>query len=303
MTTLNEVKLLQNMKHPHIIKTYHSFIDDSYLYILMEYAAGGDLYKFVQMNITERTGVIQNKLWKWAYEILLAIRYLHDNCIIHWDLKASNIFITKKNRIKIGDFGSSKILNPVKMYIKEEVGTKVYLSPEQVNHVGLYDYKIDIWAFGCLLYYLAAYKPPFAGTNFADLSYNIMNSDPDKLPQAWSKEYQIWIQKALAKSSKERPTAIELCLQIPATIIHNYTPPIIPTLGSMTFWNPTQSAIGKQKFISKKIEQIETLKVKKAKKSKPKLKTSNKVKFESIYNDPYSSNYKSFTKPSLFTKK
>jgi serine/threonine protein kinase len=63
-------------------------------------------------------------------------------------LKASNIFITKKKRIKIGDFGSSRILNPAKMYLKEDVGTTVYLSPEQANRIGLYDYKIDIWAYG-----------------------------------------------------------------------------------------------------------------------------------------------------------
>mmetsp|Transcript_25001 Transcript_25001/g.27687 ORF Transcript_25001/g.27687 Transcript_25001/m.27687 type:complete len:105 (+) Transcript_25001:196-510(+) len=100
-------------------------------------------------NIRSKETLAMNKLWKWAYEILLAINYLHDNRIIHCDIKPSNILLTKRNRIKIGDFGCSRILNPAKMYLKEEVGTTIYLSPEQVNYVGLYDYKIDIWAYGC----------------------------------------------------------------------------------------------------------------------------------------------------------
>lgn len=105
LATLNEVKLLQDLKHPHIIKIYHSFIDNSYFYILMEYASGGDLYKIAEKNAKEKTRFPEKQLWKWTYEILLALRYLHNNCVIHCDIKASNIFITKKKRIKIGDFG------------------------------------------------------------------------------------------------------------------------------------------------------------------------------------------------------
>lgn len=108
--------------------------------------------------------------------------------------------------------------------------------------------------FGLLADYyfnLAAYKPPFFGTTYSDLSYNINNSDPSGLPETWSKDYQLLIQKSLTKSSKERPTAIELCLLIPASIIHNYVPPKIPTLASMTFWNPTKSTLGRQKLVSK----------------------------------------------------
>lgn len=249
--TLNEVKMLQNIKHQHIIKVYHSFIDTSYFYILTEYAPGGDLYQLVQQRTKDKKGFSQNQLWKWAYEILLAIRYLHDNCIIHWDLKASNIFITKKNRIKIGDFGSSRILDPAKMYLKEDLGTTTYCSPEQINYVGLYDYKIDVWAFGCCMYYLTAFKPPFSGSNFSDLSYNINNTEPAKLSESWDLEYLTLISKCLTKSSKERPTAMELCLCIPSSVINNYTPPKIPTLASLTFMNPTKSTIEREKSTSK----------------------------------------------------
>jgi len=211
MSTLNEVKLLQSMKHQHIIIVYHSFIEESYFYILMEYAAGGDLEQLSQNMYKQKEKFSQKQLWKWSYEILLALNYLHDSCIIHCDIKAPNIFLTKKKRIKIGDFGCSRVLNPAKMYIKDEVGTTVFLSPEQVNRVGLYDYKIDIWATGCCLYYLATFKPPFNGSaglpqfvsaaacyerqSFANLSYSILNEEPDELCSDYSDDFKDMIKK------------------------------------------------------------------------------------------------------------
>lgn len=292
LATLNEVKLLQSIKYQHIIKVYHSFIDDGYFYILMEYASGGDLYQLAQN--TKSTPFSQKQLWKWAYEILLAIRYLHDNWIIHWDIKASNIFITKKKRIKIGDFGCSRILNPAKMYLKEDVGTTVYLSPEQVNRVGLYDYKIDIWAIGWWLYYLAVLKPPFTGSTYSSLSYSILNEEPKELPADYSEEFKLLISKALTKNSKERPTAIELCLLIPAQIINDYTHPNPPNLASLTFMNPTKSAMGRQKSTSKREVTMETLKVSKSRKNK--FKTPKRGKDENMYTDAYATHQTSWVK-------
>ena len=63
---------MQDFKHAHIIKYFHSFIDDSYFYILMEYAAGGEIHR-----------ASEKQLWKWAYEIILALEYLHSNYVIH----------------------------------------------------------------------------------------------------------------------------------------------------------------------------------------------------------------------------
>ena len=187
------------------------------------------------------------------------------------------------------------------MYLKEEVGTTVYLSPEQVNHTGLYDYKIDIWAFGWFLYYITAHKPPFRGTTYSDLSYNIINTDPNDLPEECSKEYISLINRALTKSPKDRPTAIELCLLIPATIIHNYSAPNKPTLASLTFMNPTKSTMGRQKSTSKRTETIETLKARKSRKNK--FKTPKRINCDSIYKDPYSAHSSSFVKVTPITEK
>lgn len=229
----------------------------------MEYASGGDLEQLAKTTQKQGTRFPEKQIWKWAYEMLLAIKYLHDNCVIHCDIKASNILLNKKQRIKIGDFGCSRILNPAKMYLKEEVGTTVYQSPEQVNSIGLYDYKIDIWAFGCCIYYITAFKPPFTGSTFANLSYSILNEEPPELPSEYSDELKQFINKALAKSSKDRPTAIELLSQVPFAISNKYTLPKQTLASSTTFMNPTKSAIGRQKSVSKQVTVLETLKVSK----------------------------------------
>jgi len=242
---------MQDFKHPHIIKYYHSFIDGSYFYILMEHASGGDLYKLMQKHSQNKVKFSEKQLWKWAYEILLALEYLHSNNIIHWDLKASNIFLQKK-RIKIGDFGWSKVLNPAKMYLSESVGTTVYLSPEQVNHVTVYDHKIDIWAVGCCLYNLWCFKPPFSGTSFSILSYSILNDEPSELPSEYSEEFKTFITKSLTKIPKDRPSAIDLCLFIPTTIINSYTAPKHITAASTSFMKITKSAAGRQKSPTKR---------------------------------------------------
>ncbi len=80
--------------------------------------------------------------------------------IIHRDIKAANIFITKDNKVKIGDFGISKVIDQTVQASKSFVGTPYYLSPEMVEGKP-YSTKADIWALGVLLYLMCSQKLPF----------------------------------------------------------------------------------------------------------------------------------------------
>ncbi len=101
------------------------------------------------------------------------------------------------------------------------------------------------------MYHCAALKAPFSGTNFSELSYKISSTEPDEIPEDLSEEFRTLIKKSLTKNSKERPTAMELCLCIPSSIINNYNPPKVPTLASLTFMNPTKATIEREKTTSK----------------------------------------------------
>ena len=161
------------MDHPNVIKYYHSFIEHGALYIIMEYAEGGDLHQLMREKRATESRFKEQELWKYSYEISLGVAYLHENHVLHRDIKSLNIFLTKDKQIKIGDFGVSRILSGREVLISTKVGTPLYLSPEQVKQQP-YDFKIDIWGIGCCLYHLAQLEPPFKADNLISLGHLII---------------------------------------------------------------------------------------------------------------------------------
>lgn len=109
--TLKEVMILRKLKHQHIIRYYHSFVENDALYILMEYADGGDLHTLMRKHRGDKKPIPEKELWRYGYEISLGVEYLHKNNILHRDIKSLNIFLTKDNTVKIGDLGVSKIIS------------------------------------------------------------------------------------------------------------------------------------------------------------------------------------------------
>lgn len=80
--------------------------------------------------------------------------------ILHRDLKPANIFFDSEGNVKLGDFGLSRVLGENSIFAMTNVGTPYYMSPEQISEVK-YNEKCDIWSAGCMLYEMAALKPPF----------------------------------------------------------------------------------------------------------------------------------------------
>ena len=93
----------------------------------------------------------EEEVMHWFVQVSLALKYIHENRILHRDLKASNVFLTKHNCVKLGDFGIAKVLEGTIEAAMTVVGTPYYMSPE-VCQSKPYTLKSDIWALGCLLY-------------------------------------------------------------------------------------------------------------------------------------------------------
>ena len=110
---MKEVNILKSIDHINVIRYYGSFLEKNYLYIVMEYAEGGDLHRLLRKNRAENKKFSERDLWMFAYEISLAINVLHNKNIIHRDIKCLNLFLTRENRIKLGDMGQSKITSPI----------------------------------------------------------------------------------------------------------------------------------------------------------------------------------------------
>ena len=148
---LNEIRILASLNHPNIIAYHEAFFDDesSTLNIVMELADDGDIESKIKVNQKTRRVFDENTIWMWLIQILQGLKYLHDNKIMHRDLKCANIFLTKSGILKLGDLNVSKI---AKMGLAStQTGTPYYASPE-IWKDKPYDYKSDIWSVGCIIY-------------------------------------------------------------------------------------------------------------------------------------------------------
>lgn len=184
----------------------------------MEYAEEGDLYSLIKQYKKNNRTFPEEELWKFTYDILAGVDYLHTNKIIHRDMKCLNLFMTKDRRIKIGDLGVSKIVSSMDALQITRVGTPLYLSPEQIKQVP-YDCKVDMWSVGCSLYHLACLDPPFKGENLIILGTNILKCKPKPVSTVYSKNFCDLIEKLLSKKSENRPTAINALTSVPKHIV------------------------------------------------------------------------------------
>ena len=196
---------------------YTSFIDNDNLYILMEFASGGDLYHLLKEHKKTRKLWSEKDIWWFAYEILLGVEYLHSKNIIHRDIKTLNIFTATDKHIKLGDLGVSKIVNSMIPLQGTRVGTPLYLAPELIRHQP-YSFKVDIWAIGWALYHWCSFEPPFVGDNLIVLGNTIVHKKPKAIPKSYSPKLALFIEKLLAKSSENRPSAKEALRMIPKSV-------------------------------------------------------------------------------------
>ena len=151
--------ILSDLEYLNIIKYYDCIFKKNKEIIIMEYVEGGNLKE----KIEEKKVIEENKIIDWFIEICEGIKYIHKKKIIHRNLKPNNIFLTKDNHIKIGDYDISNILYN-ESQSKINIETAFYLSTEIINRQS-YDYKSDIWNLGIILCELTQLKYPFIGDN------------------------------------------------------------------------------------------------------------------------------------------
>ena len=151
-----EAKILSKLNNNYIVKYYYSFKDDEFFYIIMEYGGNSNLRDLIEkQNQKNLCKFEENIIIDIMKQICLGIKEIHKNGIIHRNLKPENIFIDKNNKIKIGDFGISKIITNNKKTNKTEnkAGTINYMAPE-IKNKNIYSNKSDIYSLGCIMYKL-----------------------------------------------------------------------------------------------------------------------------------------------------
>jgi protein kinase X len=147
-----ESKLMQELTHPGVIRLFHSFQDSQRLYLLLEFAPGGQLLSRIPAN-----GLDIAAVQFYISEIVLVLDYLHRQSVIHRDLKPENVLIAADGHIKVTDFGAAKKVEGRTMSF---CGTAEYLAPEVIMRKG-HGKAVDWWTLGILLYELLVGKSPF----------------------------------------------------------------------------------------------------------------------------------------------
>ena len=163
----NEAYLLKIIDDENIIKYIDSFFYDDSFYLIMEFCSNLDLRSFINEHKKENKLINEQTLWEIILNLCNGIKIIHNNNMIHRDLKPENIFISDNYKIKIGDFGISKILNETN-YAQTFAGTLLYMAPEMING-DKYTNKVDIWALGCIIYELCTLDYCFSDNNILKL--------------------------------------------------------------------------------------------------------------------------------------
>jgi NIMA (never in mitosis gene a)-related kinase len=125
----------------------------------------------------------------WFVQICLALDNIHGRKILHRDIKSQNVFLTKDNTVKLGDFGISKVLESTCDHAMTVQGTPYYMSPEVCQNKP-YTYQSDIWALGCILFELCSLKHAFHAENLLGLVFKIVQDKQDKIPDIYSEGLQ-----------------------------------------------------------------------------------------------------------------
>ena len=208
-SALNEIRILYSLENPNIIYYYEAFYDEPTrtLNIIMEFADDGDLAGKIKQISTKREHFTEDTIWNCIIQMLEGMKYLHNNNILHRDLKCANIFLTKKGVLKIGDLNVSKVSQSG--LARTQTGTPYYCSPEIWKDCQ-YDHKCDVWSIGCIIYELCALVPPFRGTSLRDLAKNVLTGKYPPIPRIYSKDLSDLISKMLTVDTHKRYSTDQL---------------------------------------------------------------------------------------------
>ena len=209
---LNELKLLACHKSQYIIKLIDAYVTSNHIHLITEYAERGDLAKMIKRLRSKNRYLIEDTVKKYLFQICLGIQYLHNNNVIHRDIKTANIFLTKDNDIKLGDVGIVKILKSTNNYAYTNIGTPYYMSPELYKN-RRYNSKTDIWSIGVVLYELMTFKLPYNSENLAGLKYKISNKGwfmDNKYKNRYSKDLLNLLENILQPNSYSRYSITEI---------------------------------------------------------------------------------------------
>ncbi|XP_054555656.1 mitogen-activated protein kinase kinase kinase 19 isoform X4 [Talpa occidentalis] len=208
-----EVDLLKALKHVNIVAYLGTCLEENIVSIFMEFVPGGSI-----SSIINRFGPLPEMVFcKYTKQILQGVAYLHENCVVHRDIKGNNVMLMPTGIIKLIDFGCAKRLAWAGLngthsdMLKSMHGTPYWMAPEVINESG-YGRKSDIWSIGCTVFEMATGKPPLASMDRMAAMFYIgaHRGLMPPLPEHFSEDAADFVRVCLTRDQHERPSAVQL---------------------------------------------------------------------------------------------
>ncbi|KAI5963264.1 CDC15 [Candida pseudojiufengensis] len=198
---MGEIDLLKILKHPNIVK-YHGFVKDNYsLNVILEYCSKGSLR---QLYKKQKVGFPEPQVIGYVREILRGLSYLHEQGVVHRDVKAANVLLTEDNQVKLADFGVASKVNSQHHTV---VGTPNWMAPETILGGDGLCTASDIWSLGATIIELFTMNPPYHELNAMATLHAIGTDERPPLPKNISSLARDFLMECFQKQPNLRISA------------------------------------------------------------------------------------------------
>jgi tetratricopeptide (TPR) repeat protein len=215
---LREAQIMKSFAHPNIVKTFEFGETEQQGFIAMEYLTGGTLRDYLKSSFP----FANTELKRLVKQICDGLQEIHDQSIIHRDLKTANIMLDAEKNIRIMDFGLSRLpLAATMTTLGTAMGTLGYVAPEQITNINV-DRRTDIFSLGVVLYELLTNRLPFTGENEMALINSIFNTvppSPSSIRPEIGKGMDEVISRCIAKNPTERFASVSELFENVAEVI------------------------------------------------------------------------------------
>ncbi|XP_019450937.1 PREDICTED: MAP3K epsilon protein kinase 1-like isoform X2 [Lupinus angustifolius] len=201
---MQEIDLLKNLNHKNIVKYLGSLKTKSHLHIILEYVENGSLANIIKPN---KFGPFPESLVAvYIAQVLEGLVYLHEQGVIHRDIKGANILTTKEGLVKLADFGVATKLTEADVNTHSVVGTPYWMAPEVIEMSGVCAAS-DIWSVGCTVIELLTCIPPYYDLQPMPALFRIVQDEHPPIPDSLSPDITGFLHQCFKKDARQRPDA------------------------------------------------------------------------------------------------